>query len=136
MRDGERFFAQGRDNANYELRQQQMKRASDWRLNLRTQILRELSGLGRTAPPSPPAHYPGVQFRQNAADRKMYLGAAEYDVSDFVLPQTAAAPESGPANSGFSLTGGTLALGVAVHSDTGISAFGGANRFAGETLSV
>ncbi len=47
MRDGERFFAEGRDNANFELLQQQMKRAGDWRLRLRYQILRELAGLGR-----------------------------------------------------------------------------------------
>jgi hypothetical protein len=47
MRDGERFFAQGRDNANYELLQQQMKRAGDWRLALRRQVLRHLATLGR-----------------------------------------------------------------------------------------
>ena len=34
MRDGEKFFAQGRDNANYELTQQQIKRAGNWRLGL------------------------------------------------------------------------------------------------------
>ncbi|MDA1053717.1 MAG: hypothetical protein O3C40_24980 [Planctomycetota bacterium] len=47
IRDGERFFADGRDNAAFELLQQQMKRAGDWRLNLRRQILRGLAGLGR-----------------------------------------------------------------------------------------
>ena len=47
MRDGERFFAEGRDNANYELLQQQMKRAGDWRLGLRREVLRSLAGLGR-----------------------------------------------------------------------------------------
>ncbi len=47
MRDGERFFAQGRDNANFELVQQQMKRAGDWRLGIRRQVLRSLAGLGR-----------------------------------------------------------------------------------------
>jgi tetratricopeptide (TPR) repeat protein len=49
MRDGERFFAEGRDNANYELLQQQMKRAADWRIGLRRQVLRELAGLGRSS---------------------------------------------------------------------------------------
>ncbi|MBL8817930.1 MAG: hypothetical protein JNL58_18035 [Planctomyces sp.] len=48
MRDGERFFAEGRANANFELLQQQMKLAGTWRLNLRRQILQELSGLGRS----------------------------------------------------------------------------------------
>ena len=47
MRDGEKFFAEGRNNATYELVQQQMKRAGDWRLGLRRQVLRSLSGLGR-----------------------------------------------------------------------------------------
>jgi hypothetical protein len=47
MRDGERFFAEGRDNANYDLRQQQMKLAGDWRIGMRHQVLQNLSGLGR-----------------------------------------------------------------------------------------
>jgi Vault protein inter-alpha-trypsin domain/von Willebrand factor type A domain len=47
MRDGEKFFAQGRDNANYELKQQQMKRAGDWRLALHRRVLNQLAGLGR-----------------------------------------------------------------------------------------
>ncbi len=49
MRDGERFFADGSDKANYELLRQQMKRAGDWRIGLRRQILSELIGLGREA---------------------------------------------------------------------------------------
>jgi tetratricopeptide (TPR) repeat protein len=47
MRDGEKFFAQGRDNANYDLVQQQMKRAGGWRLSLRRQVLRQLATMGR-----------------------------------------------------------------------------------------
>ena len=47
MRDGERFFAAGRDNANYELLQQQMKRAGDWRIGIRREVLQSLAGLGR-----------------------------------------------------------------------------------------
>jgi len=47
MRDGEKFFQEGRDRANYELVQQQLKRAADWRLELRRRALRELAGLGR-----------------------------------------------------------------------------------------
>ncbi|HEV3417772.1 MAG TPA: VIT domain-containing protein, partial [Pirellulales bacterium] len=47
MRDGEQFFAAGRDNANYELTQQQMKRAGDWRIGLRRQVLANLARLGR-----------------------------------------------------------------------------------------
>jgi hypothetical protein len=47
MRDGEKFFAEGRSNANFELLQAQMKRAGDWRLGLRRQILLGLNDLGR-----------------------------------------------------------------------------------------
>ncbi len=49
MRDGEKFFAEGRDNADFELVQQQMKRAGGWRLELRKAVLQQLSGLGRDA---------------------------------------------------------------------------------------
>lgn len=47
MRDGERFFAEGRENVNYELLQQQMRQAGEWRIRLRMQALRELATLGR-----------------------------------------------------------------------------------------
>ena len=48
MKDGERFFADGKDNAKYELFQQQMKQAGDWRIGLRRSILAELARLGRS----------------------------------------------------------------------------------------
>mgnify|MGYP006138551985 CR=1 FL=1 len=41
-RDVVSLLAQGRDNAAYELLQQQMKRAGDWRLGLRRQVLRRV----------------------------------------------------------------------------------------------
>ena len=47
MRDGERFFAEGRDEAQYQLVQQQMQRAGLWRIGLRRQVLRSLATLGR-----------------------------------------------------------------------------------------
>ncbi len=50
MRDSEKFFAAGRENANWELIQQQMKRAGGWRLGLRREVLRQLSLLGRDIP--------------------------------------------------------------------------------------
>ncbi|MGA2032621.1 MAG: VIT domain-containing protein [Thermoguttaceae bacterium] len=50
MRDGEKFFAEGRENANWELIQQQMKRAGTWRLGLRREVLRQFSRLGRDVP--------------------------------------------------------------------------------------
>ncbi|MBS0205608.1 MAG: hypothetical protein JSS49_22120 [Planctomycetes bacterium] len=47
MRNGEQFFAEGRDNANYELVQAQMKQAAGWRTNLRRRTLNALRPLGR-----------------------------------------------------------------------------------------
>ena len=47
IRDGEKFFAEGRDTANWELVQQQMKRAGVWRQGLRRDVLRQLATLGR-----------------------------------------------------------------------------------------
>src|SRR5439155_467912 len=37
----------GRENANYDLVQQQMKRAGSWRLGLRRSVLNQLARLGR-----------------------------------------------------------------------------------------
>ncbi|MDB5385309.1 MAG: Vault protein inter-alpha-trypsin, partial [Planctomycetaceae bacterium] len=47
MRDGERFFAEGRGNANFELLQQQMKLAGNWRQGLHRKIVRGWADLGR-----------------------------------------------------------------------------------------
>jgi len=47
MRDGEKFFQEGADNARFELVQQQMKRAGNWRLGLRRMALNQLTVLGR-----------------------------------------------------------------------------------------
>jgi Flp pilus assembly protein TadD len=43
MRDGEEFFAKGRDNANYELVRTQMLRAKKWRLRLMSDMRQLLS---------------------------------------------------------------------------------------------
>lgn len=47
MRDGEKFFAQGRAEADYQLIQQQMRLAGNWRTGMRRHVLREFSRLGR-----------------------------------------------------------------------------------------
>ncbi len=47
MRDGEKFFADGRGKADFDLAREQMKRAGDWRVGLRRNVLALLSGLGR-----------------------------------------------------------------------------------------
>jgi predicted Zn-dependent protease len=68
MRDGEKFFAEGRDNASYELLQRQLKVAGTWRLNLRRNYLRELRRLGRFPIYNPAVssfleiHSPNVHF--------------------------------------------------------------------------
>jgi hypothetical protein len=46
MRDGEQFFAEGRDRASLDLQRQQMQRARAWRLDLRQKLLAELATLG------------------------------------------------------------------------------------------
>ena len=46
MRDGETFFAEGRDRAAMQLLAQQMKLARTWRLGLRKKMLREIETLG------------------------------------------------------------------------------------------
>lgn len=53
MRDGEKFFGQGGDQADVELIQQQMRRAGAWRLGLRRQVLSEWMRLGRDVPIEP-----------------------------------------------------------------------------------
>src|SRR5207244_2877438 len=58
MRDGERFFADGRDNAVFDLTQKQMKLAGNWRTGLRREVLTELARLGRDARLFQP-HYRG-----------------------------------------------------------------------------
>ena len=47
MRDGEQFFADARDKAKTEVLRQQIRLARTWRLNLRTQMLREIARLGK-----------------------------------------------------------------------------------------
>ena len=49
MRDGEKFFAEGRDNAKYELIQQQMKLAGNWRIGMRNRVLSSMAELDRSA---------------------------------------------------------------------------------------
>ena len=47
MRDGEQFFADGRDKAAYALQREQMKQAGLWRAGLRRQVLNRLANLDR-----------------------------------------------------------------------------------------
>ncbi len=47
MRDGERFFSDGKKEANFHLVRQQMIRASEWRKHLHLRTLQNLEGMGR-----------------------------------------------------------------------------------------
>ena len=49
MRDGEKFFADGKDNAFFELKQKQMKLAGDYRTALRRNVMAQLLLLGRNS---------------------------------------------------------------------------------------
>ncbi len=107
MRDGERFFAQGRDNANFELVQQQMKRAGDWRLGIRRQVLRSLAGLGR----NPQVFQRQVQVWDEArrrSGREYYLGDYNGPVSfnDSSPMSRAGAPMNGPMGGTWGFAGG------------------------------
>ena len=70
MCDGERFFAAGRDDANYALLQQQMRLAGDWRINLRRNVLRQLASLGRDT--EAVTQGPGGRGRDHSLD--LYYG--------------------------------------------------------------
>jgi predicted Zn-dependent protease len=62
MRDGEQFFAEGRDTATFDLKQKQMKKAGQWRVALRRSVLRQLAELGR----DPRLFQPGWRYREYA----------------------------------------------------------------------
>ncbi|MEX0938608.1 MAG: VIT domain-containing protein [Pirellulales bacterium] len=53
MRDGERFFAEGRSQAETELLQQAMRQAGSWRIGLRQNLLLQLAMMGREVPIQP-----------------------------------------------------------------------------------
>jgi len=48
MRDGQKFFAKGRDDASTEILRQQMRQARTYRLQMRLRMLSEIEGLGRS----------------------------------------------------------------------------------------
>ena len=66
MRDGEKFFAEGRDQAEFELARQQMKRAGDWRVGLRRNVL----NLFAAARPRPRGARPRQHLRRRPVRRR------------------------------------------------------------------
>ncbi len=74
--DGQRFFAEGREQADFELRQQQMQRAGTWRLGLRQRTLEQLGQMGRDIEFLPPAwhinYLPVLEPLVSRSSRKGY----------------------------------------------------------------
>jgi tetratricopeptide (TPR) repeat protein len=85
MRDGERFFGDGRDNAMFDLAQKQKKKAGGWRTALRRSVLNELARLGR----EPRMFHPRSPFA--GAGGGLRLGE---DVMDIGGPMTGAGDET------------------------------------------
>jgi Flp pilus assembly protein TadD len=82
MRDGEKFFAEGRDNADYALKQQQMKKAGDYRTALRRKALAQLMTLGRN-----------VNVFQQVS--RLGRAAGAWGANEFFLAESASATELG-----------------------------------------
>ena len=93
MRDGEKFFAEGRDNVVYELKQKQMKQAGDYRIALRRKVLSQLLSLGRDA----------RLFQNNRRSAGWDAGETEFEIVN-----------------GTAAGGGSL-FGVGVNSDAGLT---------------
>jgi predicted Zn-dependent protease len=72
MRDGERYFAEGRDNVVFDLTQKQMKKAGAWRTALRRSLLTELAKLGRN-----PSMF--ERRRRYPDGGRVFLGGMMYD---------------------------------------------------------
>ena len=92
MRDGERFFTAGRDDANYELLQQQMKRAGDWRIGMRNRVLQSLTSFGRNP-----------QLLQEWVQR--FRGRNQFDLPPLSQSRTAGIPGGMPGYFGSNLLG-------------------------------
>ncbi len=76
MRDGERFFQDGKNNAQFELAQQQMKNAGLWRANLRRSVLSQWANYGRN-PQLPQL----LQRNRNSNLLHLYAHGQEWDES-------------------------------------------------------
>ena len=84
MRDGERFFAKGRDAASTALLREQMKVARTWRLNLRKRMLREIATLGAHLVPATVAWGKVRDYDVEIAQGAYLFGAqAQSDSSEF-----------------------------------------------------
>ncbi|MCE9607630.1 MAG: VIT and VWA domain-containing protein [Planctomycetia bacterium] len=100
MRDGEQFFREGKAQADFELAAEQMRRAGDWRLDMRRSVLRQLAALGRD----------GDVFH-----RRGYYPADLYGVPPFRMSNTFTGSGS------LVISEGSLTLGGAAGDDSSVS---------------
>lgn len=76
MRDGEEFFAQGRQGADFELARQQMLRARSWRVRLQREALATISRMGRDLMEAlaPELLSDGYLFGRHRAPARLHFG--------------------------------------------------------------
>ena len=74
MRDGERYFADGRNSANWELKRKHLEEAGAWRLGIQKQKIRELLLMGRLSSSN---RFPGAyRGRERAGKAAAYRRSA------------------------------------------------------------
>lgn len=107
MRDGEKFFADGRDNAAFALKQKQMQLAANYRTALRRGVLAQLTGLGRDVRAFNPRHglrdYYGLRGEAVGVESEFVSDTTDYDGDRLETPT------------------GQFLLGGSVNSDSGLS---------------
>ncbi|MHC5064780.1 MAG: VIT domain-containing protein, partial [Planctomycetota bacterium] len=79
MRDGEQFFAAGRDRANQEILRQQMKLAKTWRLQIWRRFAKELADLGASLYQQQVNYAYGGEFGAGGSRRGLFAGAKDDD---------------------------------------------------------
>ena len=102
IRDGEKFFAKGREEANTELLQKQMKRAGNWRIALRDSMVGQLAVMGRY-----PYSFGGGGWQQGGLDQYSpgLLGGLR-DSSGSMALKTASVSRMTEGKESISLNGG------------------------------
>ncbi|HUT94170.1 MAG TPA: VIT domain-containing protein [Thermoguttaceae bacterium] len=106
MRDGERFFAEGRSDADYELLRQQMRLAGQWRAGLRRAVLAQLAALGRDVQTFDRTRYEHVQRTERVAGPTDYLAFAySYEGASSIGPRGGFVAGKGGSGPGFDVNG-------------------------------
>ncbi|MBN9122187.1 MAG: hypothetical protein J0I06_24120 [Planctomycetes bacterium] len=107
MRDGERFFAEGRDNATFELKLKQMRLAADYRTALRRNVLSRLNALGRDPAlfrRSPPRVYNFASYDVAGLREDLEAGEVPYERLGKLSGKALAEEWSGPTDETLSIS--------------------------------